>query len=72
MNCAWFNEKFTTFVYYMHHWQALHVLPNNFYKQEISRNFDFFGLIFHLVPAVKNLSSGTITKKNRVITDEMV
>ena len=51
------------FAYYMQHWQALHVLPNHFYTQEISRNFDFFGLIYHRIRAVKNLSSDTIKKK---------
>ena len=56
----------------MHHWQALHVLRNHFYRQEISRNFDFFGLIFHRVRAEKNLSSGTIKNKKRAINDEMV
>ena len=56
----------------MHHWQALHVLRNHFYVQEISRNFDLFGLIFYRVRAVKKLSSGTIKNKKKVINYEMV
>jgi len=53
----------------MHHWQALHVPRNHFCRQEISRNIDFFGLIFHGFPSVKNLSSGTIKTKKKVIND---
>jgi len=49
----------------VHLWQALHVVRNHFCSKEISRNFDFFGLIFHRVRAVKNLSSSTIKNQKK-------
>jgi len=66
------KEVLNQFAYYINHWQALHVLPNHIHNREISRTFDFFGLIFDRVRAVKNLNTGTTKNKKRVLTDDMV